>query len=191
MSNDEAKKTESRFPWKEILALLGVIVAAYIGYLGVRSQIEIPIQATQTAEARLGFSTTPISSPTSSVPFVRITDPPEGAELAQRYVDVQGIWERKPEEGQELWLYVHDRSARKFYLVPITTLNNGTLRANGAYIGAPQENGTEYKLGIIIVSSTESQKLNSDFIELLELPFGAIKLTEITIFRRPYATPTP
>ena len=41
------------FPWKEFLGFLGVVLAAYIGYLGVHSQIVIPIQATQTAEARL------------------------------------------------------------------------------------------------------------------------------------------
>lgn len=52
MSDHESKKTKSNFPWKEVLAFLGVIIAAYIGFLGVRSQAEIPIQATQTAEAK-------------------------------------------------------------------------------------------------------------------------------------------
>jgi hypothetical protein len=52
MGNDGAKKTESDFPWKEVLAFLGVIIAAYIGYIGIRAQIEIPIHATQTAEAK-------------------------------------------------------------------------------------------------------------------------------------------
>jgi len=45
------KSTSNTFPWKEILGVLGVVLAAYIGYLGIRSQIEIPIQATQTAQA--------------------------------------------------------------------------------------------------------------------------------------------
>lgn len=40
-------------PWKELLSFIGIVLAAYIGYLGIRSQIEIPIQATQTAESRL------------------------------------------------------------------------------------------------------------------------------------------
>ncbi len=47
------RATSNAFPWKEILGFLGVALAAYIGYLGLRSQIEIPIQATQTAEAKL------------------------------------------------------------------------------------------------------------------------------------------
>src|SRR5688572_22265569 len=35
------------------IGIVGVIVvAAYVGYLGARSQILIPIQATQTAEAK-------------------------------------------------------------------------------------------------------------------------------------------
>lgn len=46
------KKTSTEFPWKETLSLLGVVITAYIGYLGVRSQTEIPITATQTAEAK-------------------------------------------------------------------------------------------------------------------------------------------
>jgi hypothetical protein len=47
------KNSSSSFPWKELFTFLGVIIAAYVGYLGIRSQTEIPIQATQTAEARL------------------------------------------------------------------------------------------------------------------------------------------
>jgi hypothetical protein len=41
------------FPWKEVLGFLTAIFTAYIGYLGLRAQAEIPIQATQTAEAKL------------------------------------------------------------------------------------------------------------------------------------------
>lgn len=46
------KVSNRSFPWKEVLTFLGVVIAAYLSYLGVRSTIEIPIQATQTAEAR-------------------------------------------------------------------------------------------------------------------------------------------
>jgi hypothetical protein len=52
---DKASPTNP-LPWKEILAFLGMILAAYIGYLGVRSQVEIPIQATQTAESKLALT---------------------------------------------------------------------------------------------------------------------------------------
>lgn len=65
-SKDEGKKTENNFPWKEILAFLGVIIAAYIGYLGIRLQIEIPIQATQTAEAKLTLAAQTNIAPTLS-----------------------------------------------------------------------------------------------------------------------------
>jgi hypothetical protein len=71
MGNDGAKKTESDFPWKEVLAFLGVIIAAYIGYIGIRAQIEIPIHATQTAEAKptsvLLDTPTPVSSSTATL----------------------------------------------------------------------------------------------------------------------------
>jgi len=53
MGQSDKSSSTSAFPWKEILAFLGVLLAAYIGYLSVISQIKIPIQATQTAEARL------------------------------------------------------------------------------------------------------------------------------------------
>jgi hypothetical protein len=45
------KTTSNEFPWKEILGFLGVVITAYVGYLGIRSQTEIPITATQTAES--------------------------------------------------------------------------------------------------------------------------------------------
>ena len=55
------KSPSYAFPWKEILGVISVVLVAYIGYLGIRSQIEIPIQATQTAQANI---TTIIASPT-------------------------------------------------------------------------------------------------------------------------------
>lgn len=53
MSQSDKTSSTGGFPWKEILVFLGVLITAYFGYLGIRSQIEIPIHATQTAEARL------------------------------------------------------------------------------------------------------------------------------------------
>lgn len=122
---------------------------------------------------------------------VRITYPRDGAELSQQLVDVYGIWESKPEEGQELWLYVYDRSVKKYYLNSIAAFNDGTWRSSQAFIGAADESGSEYKIGVMTLPSSESHKLDSGFIELSELPAGAIKLTEITIFRRPVPTPIP
>ena len=47
------------FSWKELFPFLGVIIVAYFGYLGIRTQTETPIQATQTAEAKLVIESSP------------------------------------------------------------------------------------------------------------------------------------
>ena len=56
MSQNEKPPTNT-FPWATVLTLLGVVLAAsitaYVNHLNTRSQIEIPIQYTQTAEAKL------------------------------------------------------------------------------------------------------------------------------------------
>ena len=54
-----------------VIGLCGTIIVAYFGYLGIRTQIEEPIDATSTAEARLTalaniFSATPLQTPTVS-----------------------------------------------------------------------------------------------------------------------------
>lgn len=64
MSQKSKALPKSQFPWKEVLSFLGVVLVAYFGYLGIRSQNEIPIQATQTAEARL----TQIASQPTAIP---------------------------------------------------------------------------------------------------------------------------
>jgi len=54
-----------------MIGTVGVIVAAYFGYLGIQTQIKVPINATQTVEARLpltpSLSQTLTSHPTSTV----------------------------------------------------------------------------------------------------------------------------
>jgi hypothetical protein len=52
-----------------LLGLIGVSLAAYISYLGIRAQIEAPLHATQTAEARQ-FASTPdgVTLPTAVTP---------------------------------------------------------------------------------------------------------------------------
>lgn len=69
----------SSFPWKELLTLLGVVITAYIGYLGIRSQTELPIQATITAEARKTtvpqiISTTPSGNSNETIPTLTVTN---------------------------------------------------------------------------------------------------------------------
>ena len=58
-----------------VIGLCGTIIVAYFGYLGIRTQIEEPIDATSTAEARLTalaniFSPTPLQTPTVSNNFL-------------------------------------------------------------------------------------------------------------------------
>ena len=51
-------------PLKDFLPFFGIVLAAYIGYLGIRSQTEIPIRATQTAEAGLTLAAQSTAQPT-------------------------------------------------------------------------------------------------------------------------------
>jgi len=66
MGQSEKSSSKSAIPWKEILSFTGMLLAAYIGYLGIRSQIEIPIRATQTAEAKLTSVAQTAVQPTST-----------------------------------------------------------------------------------------------------------------------------
>ena len=108
MGNVEPKKSESNFPWKEVLTLLGVIIAAYIGYLGVRSQIEIPIQATQTAEAKLTlaaltavslsvtpspFPTTDLALATDTLTTMVVTQPPTASAIPEHTQLTVAAWD--------------------------------------------------------------------------------------------------
>ena len=56
-----------------ILALIGVTITAYFGFLGIQTQVELPAQITQTHEAYLTSivlsSTSTIQSPTTAIPF--------------------------------------------------------------------------------------------------------------------------
>ena len=67
MSRGHKSSRTSTIPWKELLAFLGVMLTAYITYLGMLSQTEIPIQATQTAEARLTNQAVIVPTDTSIV----------------------------------------------------------------------------------------------------------------------------
>lgn len=75
MGQSDKSSSTNTFPWKEILAFLGTVLVAYFGYLGARSQIEIPIHATQTAEAKLTSvaQKTPESTSAVQPPSISIT----------------------------------------------------------------------------------------------------------------------
>ena len=92
MSQNDKPSAKS-FPWKEVLTFLGVAITAYLGYLGVRSTIEIPIQATQTAEARQTaaaklYGLTPSGEETPDVtPTVETEAVPQVTETPSNYAD--------------------------------------------------------------------------------------------------------
>ena len=74
------KLTPTTLPWKEILSFLGIIVGAYLTFKGIQYQIDAPIRATQTAEARFiqsaltgTLTPSPIVSPTG-IPTREPTD---------------------------------------------------------------------------------------------------------------------
>jgi hypothetical protein len=72
--NEKDNRPDGRsFPWGILLGFLGTVLVAYLGYLGTRSQFELPIQATQTAAANSPFLTTMDSSnasqATESIPI--------------------------------------------------------------------------------------------------------------------------
>jgi hypothetical protein len=48
-----------------IIAVIGVALAAYLKYIGDKTQVQIPIWATQTAEAKLGLTVSTITPPPS------------------------------------------------------------------------------------------------------------------------------
>jgi len=59
-----------------LLGLIGVVLAAYIGYLGIQTQVKMPIEATQTAEAKSASPAVPLPTPTS-LPVVYLMDSKE------------------------------------------------------------------------------------------------------------------
>jgi hypothetical protein len=86
------KASSSSFPWKEFLTFLGVIIAAYFGYLGMRSQAEIPIKATQTAEAKQTaaaqlFGITPSSNSIDTTPTIETITVSQITETPSNYAD--------------------------------------------------------------------------------------------------------
>jgi len=59
-----------------IIGLCGAIIVAYFGYLGIRAQIEEPIHATQTAQAKLPSASLPTPASQSNTPSQ--SNPPAG-----------------------------------------------------------------------------------------------------------------
>jgi ABC-type transport system substrate-binding protein len=76
--HDKDNKPDGRsIPWGIILGFLGTVLVAYLGYLGTRSPIEIPIRVTQTVEARL----TQAANINPSEVVLNITETPEVTQI--------------------------------------------------------------------------------------------------------------
>jgi len=120
MSQSDKASSTGGFPWKELIVLLGVLISAFIGYLGILYQTKIPIHATQTAEARLtefaNFSNmtqpTILSSATwtplpivteSPTPIITATtfDVPSITLLRDDFIDNRNGWLIQKERGIE------------------------------------------------------------------------------------------
>jgi hypothetical protein len=89
------EKSTSEFPWKELLSFLGVVLVAYLGYLGIRSQIQIPIQATQTAEAKLMLATQ-INVASGSVELIKVTASVTAAPASQATATTPAVFTASP-----------------------------------------------------------------------------------------------
>ena len=70
------EKPTNASPWPAVLGFFGVVLAAYIGFIGVRLQIQIPIETTQTAEARLLTLTAQVNLSSTHTPQPTITPVP-------------------------------------------------------------------------------------------------------------------
>ena len=81
-SKEDAAKIQSErpptkaFPWKEVLGSLVAVLVAYMGFLGIRAQIQIPIQYTQTAEAKLPTLVVHVDLPSTDTPQPTFTSTP-------------------------------------------------------------------------------------------------------------------
>ncbi len=166
------RKQEVKFPWKEGLTFLGVIIAAYIGYLGVRSTIEIPIHATQTAEVKL----TSASSTTTSLPPLETLTPTESSDLKSNLLSTDCI-------NSSLWFSLDGEQASNCISLDKSGIfaNDGGLTLSFTNsssepirhgIFMPIEKGTQIRLKLSI--SDLSTPVDD---ELANLTLGIISLT--------------
>jgi hypothetical protein len=81
MEQNEKPSQVSLSVWQMLFTFAGTVIVAYLGYLGVRTQIETPIHATQTAEARPTpipptATVTPRITPTIEIVVKEVTKTP-------------------------------------------------------------------------------------------------------------------
>ncbi len=84
-SNDEYKPTTNKSDETKnvilqivtaLISLFGTVVTAYFGLQGIKMQIELPLNATKTAEAQLTKSFIPTATPTSVINPILATNTP-------------------------------------------------------------------------------------------------------------------
>jgi hypothetical protein len=136
MSQSDKTSPAGSFPWKEILVFLGVLITAYFGYLGIRSQIEIPIHATQTAEARL----TEIASMSSMTPSPTLS--PLDIEKTAIASETQSAEQRGTVIAQ--WTQEAGATATQQYLYVLQTVQaDATAKALFAQVATEQVYNSE------------------------------------------------
>ncbi|NOT06488.1 MAG: hypothetical protein HOP27_17995 [Anaerolineales bacterium] len=116
----------SSFPWAAFFGFLGVVIAAYIGYLGIRAPIEIPIHATQTAVAEAKqtaaaqlFGLTPSDNSIETTPTPEIPTSLQPTEIPSDYADpvlfVQDYFALLNQRNyQEAWAKLSDKFIDNF-----------------------------------------------------------------------------
>lgn len=83
-----------------ILPVLGTLIVAYLGYLGVQTQVQTPIHATQTAEARINEA---ISSTAESMPIENTpTSIPPRPIFSETFDNNNANWDIGSASGDEI-----------------------------------------------------------------------------------------
>ena len=136
-----------------------------------------PVPVPDTANPNLTLTNTPAQNIS-----VSITSLFDGAEIPYT-IDISGEYQNVPQD-QEIWLYVYATYIKKYFLLPIDRLNNGTWQVRNIIIGEPNEIDTKYKIGVIAVDLADNDRLESDPFELSVLPSSTQKLIEYTVYRK-------
>ena len=143
-----------------IIGTLGVIIAAYIGYLEVR--------------------TPPPPSPPTEVKITSHSD----RDKVPREVDVRGKYANVP-EGMDIWLYVYAPGIRRYFLDPVITFSDGTWEARGVIVGSTDSSdvGAAFKIGVLLASHKASEQIWNKPDDIEFLPSGTERMDEIVVYR--------
>jgi hypothetical protein len=200
MGNDGKPSAWASIPWKEILGTLATIAVGYFGYLGVRSQIDIPIHATETAEAKvtpptatlpIAASSTPVS-PTSTAfvtttpvptvsptPLPTVSPTPSNIGLSDNCIDAK-YWSPLKSAGTSYtkdsngcWQLLRIGFNANNDVLELSVENSRTLQLRGIYRPIPENVDIEFKVTIRNFSSGEN---NPNILGLLGIGISGINV---------------